>query len=182
MKKILMLGGCLLVLTGCSLGTGMLNTPKKQVESFFSKYQTLDQSVLDDLDKVVAEEELFNTEQRDAYRSLMKKHYQGITYDIKDERVDGDEATVTVEIEVTDYSKTMAEAELYKEQNPNEFQDENGVYNASKFMDYQLEQLKDVKDKVKYTLDLTLKKEGDEWKLNPLSETDEQKLHGTYTY
>ena len=54
MKKILMLGGCLLVLTGCSLGTGMLNTPKKQVESFFSKYQTLDQSVLDDLDKVVA--------------------------------------------------------------------------------------------------------------------------------
>ncbi len=182
MKKIFVLCSLLLVLTGCDLGTGMLNTPQKQVESFFSKYQTLDQDVLNDLDKVVAEEELFNSEQRDAYRTLMKKHYQDLTYDIKDERIDGDKATVTVEIEVTDYSKAIAAADLYKEQNKAEFQDENGDYDASKFMDYRLEKLKEVKDHITYTLDLTLTKDGKEWKLDPISTVDEQKIHGTYLY
>ncbi len=50
----------LLALVGCSIND-LSNTPTKQTELFFNKYQTLDQSVLDDLNHVVAAETQFNT-------------------------------------------------------------------------------------------------------------------------
>ena len=49
-------------------------------------------------------------------------------------------------------------------------------------MDYRLEQLMNVSDKVKYTIDFTLTKRDNEWKLNELSETDREKINGTYLY
>ena len=88
MKKLLILLSILLTVVGCNMGN-MNNTPTKQVEMFLARYQTLDQKVLDDLDDVVKEEVAFNTEQREKYRELMKKHYQGITYDVKEESMDG---------------------------------------------------------------------------------------------
>lgn len=182
MKKLLIICSCLLLLTGCNLGKGMLNTPTKQVEMFLSKYQTLDDDVIKDLNKIVAEEELFNTEQRESYKKIMKKHYQDLVYHIKEEKIDGDKATVTTEIEVTDYSKILSEAELYKTQNKNEFLDDKGEFDNSKFTDYRLKKLKDAKEKVTYTIDFVLTKEDKEWKLNPLSTSDEQKIHGVYNY
>ena len=62
MKKGLLIGlSILFLVTGCSYEETMLNTPTKKVEMFFSNYQTLNQDVMDDLDKVVDEEERFNT-------------------------------------------------------------------------------------------------------------------------
>ena len=37
-----------------------------------------------------------------------------------------------------------------------------------------------VKDKIKYTLNLTLTKKDKKWVLNDISESDRQKLHGLY--
>lgn len=182
MKKLIILCSCLFILTGCNLGREMLNTPTKQVELFLSKYQTLDEEVLKDLNKIVAEEELFNTEQRENYKKIIKKHYQDLTYKIKEEKIDGDNATVTTEIKVIDYSKILSEAALYKEQNKNEFSDENGNFVISKYTDYRLEKLKDAKEVVTYTIDFTLTKKEKEWQLDPLSKEEEQKIHGTYVY
>ena len=39
-----------------------------------------------------------------------------------------------------------------------------------------------VKEKVKYTLQLTLTKVDDEWKMDDLTETEKQKIHGIYDY
>ena len=182
MKKLIILCSCLLILTGCNLGREMLNTPTKQVELFLSKYQTLEEDVLKDLNKIVAEEELFNTNQREEYKKIIKKHYQNLTYKIKEEKIDGDAATVTTEIEVTDYSKILSAAELYKTQNTNEFLNENGDFDTSKYTDYRLEKLKEAKETVTYTIDFTLTKKNKEWKLDPLSKEEEQKIHGTYVY
>ena len=182
MKKIFVLCSLLLVLTGCDLGTGMLNTPQKQVESFFSKYQTLDQDVLNDLDKVVAEEELFNSEQREAYRTLMKKHYQSIQYDVKDESINGDEADVRVEIEVTDYSKILEETENELKEHRDEFLNEIGEYSETKYMDHRLEKLKEADETVKYDMTFHLTKKDNEWEMDPLTEEQEQKIHGMYDY
>ena len=99
----------------------MSNTPTKQTELFFNKYQTLDQSVLDDLNHVVAAETQFNTEQRERYKELMKKHYQNLTYKIKDEEVNGNTAVVIVEIEVTDYANVLRDSESYLSENPQNF-------------------------------------------------------------
>lgn len=178
MKKILLFIFSLFLLTGCD---DLTNTPQKQVEMFLSKYQTLDKEVLNDLDNVVALEENFNTEQREKYKALMKKHYQCLTYDIKDYKIDGDKATVTVEIEVTDYSKTIAKTNLYLTTNRDEFL-ENDEYSPIKFNDYRLKELEKVKDKVKYTLDLTLTKKDDKWELDPITSDVEDKIHGIYSY
>lgn len=180
MKKILFFLMSLVLLTGC--GGKMMNTPTKKVEMFLSKYQTLDEEVIKQLDKIVAEEENFSTEHRASYKELMKKHYQNLKYDIKNEKIDGDVATVTAEIEVTDYSKAMKEADKYLSENPDKFKNDKNEYDKSLFITYRLDQLKKVKDKIKYTLELTLSKVDKEWKLDNISDIDEAKIHGVYEH
>ena len=182
MKKLVLMIIVVLGLTGCSLGKDMLNTPTHKVEEFFTKYQNLDEDVLDDLDDLVKEEENFNNEQREKYKEIFKKHYENLKFDIKDEKIDGDTATVEVEIEVSDYSRTLAKAEAYMNDNPNEFLDADGEYDNSKFIDYQLEQLENVNDSIIYTLSLNLTKSNDEWKLEPLTSIQQQKINGIYVY
>ena len=174
----------LVFITGCSCNNTKItkDTPSKTVEKFFSNYQTLDSDVLKQLDEVVNKETDFTDEQRNEYKELMKKHYKNLTYDIKDEVVDGNQATVTVEIEVTDYSKIMVDADNYLSENPNNFNNENGTYDISLFTKYRLDKLKEANDKVKYTLDLTLTKVNDEWVLDTISDIDESKIHGMYIY
>jgi len=181
MKKIISIFTLLFLLTGCDMGMNLDNTPIKKVEAFLNKYQTLNKEVLDSLDSVIAEEELFNSEQRDKYRDIIKTNYQKMNYKIKEEEIDGDEAEVTVEIEIIDYSKIMSDADIYKNENPEEFM-ENGEYSESKYVDYRLDKLKDAKEKVKYTLDLTLTKVDEEWVLDDLSKENEAKLNGVYNY
>lgn len=180
MKKILLGIISILLLSGCS--EKIMNTPTKKVETFFQNYQTLSEDVLKQLNDVVNEETKFNGDQRLAYKELMKKHYQNLTYEIKDEVVNGNKAIVTVEIEVTDYSKALKEADEYLKNNSTEFYDDKGVYNEFLFTTYRIKQLEKVTDKVKFTLNLTLTKDNEEWKLDNISKVDEQKINGVYFY
>ena len=181
MKKILSLFIDCILLTGCETGE-LLNTPTKKVEMFLGNYQTLNSNVVEQLDDVIENETIFNDTQKETYRDIMKKHYKNLTYEIKDEKIYGDMATVTVEIEVTDYTKVMTEAEKYKTDNPNEFNNDEGIYDESLFTNYRLENLKNAKDRVKYTIDFTLTKNDDEWELDSLTEEQESKIHGLYSY
>lgn len=180
MKKLAMMLFVPFLLVGC--GQKIMNTPTKQVEMFFANYQSLDDSVVEQLNKVANEEELFNSTQRKEYVELMKKHYQDLKYEIKDEIIDGDTATVTVEIEVTDYSKTLEDAEKYLNENKSEFNNDKNEYDESLFTTYRLEQIKKSTDKVKYTLNIYLTKVDNEWKIDDLSETDRMKINGMYEY
>lgn len=215
MKKILVAILGVLLFTGC---TDMMNTPTKRVEEFLGKYQTMDSEVLKQLDEVIEKEETMTKDQRKEYRDLIKKQYQNLSYKIKDETVNGDEATVEVEIEVFDYQKAISDAEKYLDEHKDEFKKEtktaqsrttednddrtktqNGnkeetekdttrkdttldTIDHEKFMDYKIKQLKDVKDKVKHTLTLTLTKKDKKWVLDDVSETDRLKIHGLYNY
>ena len=179
MKKILfiVLGFIMIFTTGCD---NIANTPTKKVEELMGKYQSADSDVLDDLNDVIASEVSLTQDQQDRYRELLKKQYKSLTYEIKDERIDGDNATVETEIEVIDFAKTKQEAQEYLTNNASEFTDENGNHSVQKYTDYMLDKLENTKDKVKYTLQLTLTKEDDEWKLDNLTETERQKIHGIY--
>ena len=181
MKKLLSVLGLALVLTGCSIGN-MNNTPTKKVETYLNNYQTLDSNVLGELDTLVAQEETFDEDQRTTYRDIMKKHYQDLTYTIKEETVNGDKATVETEIEVNDYTKALKQAETYRTTNQNEFLDDEGMFDESMFNDYKLEALKDNKERVKYTIYFSLTKSGDEWTLDDLTETEQEKILGIYEY
>ena len=112
----------------------------------------------------------------------MKKHYKNLTYDIKDEVVNGDTAVVTVEIEVYDYSKKKASVDEYVKNHPDEFLDDDNKFSDEKFISYRLSEFENVKDKVKYTLELNLTKIDDKWELNDISSIDEDKILGIYEY
>lgn len=182
MKKIIIpfLMSLTILLGGC--GETLNNTPTKQVEMFFMNYQTLNKDVIEDLNDVIETDNSMNETQKEKYKDIMKNHYKNLVYDIKDERVDGDTAIVTVEIEVYDYSKTFANANSYLEEHTEEFLDENNEYSQEKFVDYRLSLLEKVKDKVKYTLDLNLTKIDDKWQLDKISSLDEDKILGIYEY
>ena len=104
----------LVVLTGCSFG----NSPKSKVEALLMKYQTNSTDLkteLDDfLDSINAADDY-----KDEYRKVYERQYKDLKYKIKDEKIDGDKATVTAEIEVYDYYKTEADATSYIASNPN---------------------------------------------------------------
>lgn len=173
MKKFLAIIGLALILTGCSLGN-MDNTPTKKVEEYLNNYQTLDSNVLSKLDSLVDQEEMFDEDQKTTYRDILKKHYQDLTYKIKEETINGDKATVEVEIEVNDYSKALKEAEDYKEKNKDI---DDKTYN-----DHRLDLLKSSKDRVKYTIYFSLTRNNKEWTLDDLTETEQDKILGIYEY
>ena len=168
----------LLFICGCE---SMMNTPTKRVEEFLSKYQRQDEEVLTQLDDVVLQGNYnFNEDQTLTYKEVMKRQYQDLTYTIKEEMIDGDNATVTVEIEVYDYNSVLDSAEEYYTKNPQEFKTDTGELDESKYTDYKIKQMKETKDKIKYTLNLTLTRSDKKWILNDITEADRQKIHGIY--
>ena len=171
MKKIFYIVLSVFILTGCG---NMNNTPTKKVEALLSKYQSNDSEVMNDLDNVLLTDSNFTDDERNDYKEFMKKHYQDMTYKIKDESIDGDSATVEVEVTVRNYSNAVNEANDYRLNNSSEF-DENNT-----FASYRLGKLKDVTDTETYTIVFTLTKTNDEWQVNPLSTDDEDKLNGLY--
>lgn len=178
MKKLLYVVALLFLVVGCD---GVMNSPTKRVEEFLNDYQTMDSEVLTQLDEVINNEAMLNDEQKKDYKALMEKQYQNLAYTIKDETVDGNNATVEVEIEVYDYTSAMNKADDYLISNQADFLDDMGNVDNVKFMSYKIAQMKNVKEKTKYTLNLTLTKEDKEWVLNDITEVERQKIHGIYS-
>ena len=119
-------------------------------------------------------------EQINTYKNILKRQYEDLKYKITDEVISDDKAIVTAEIEVYDLRKVIDESEKYLETHESEFYDENETIDTSKFWDYKLKGMKEVTDRVKYTIDFTLTKIDNEWQLDNLLETDRQKIHGLY--
>lgn len=179
MKKFLLIIMTLFLLVGCET---VMNNPTKRVETFLNKYQTMDSEVLKQLDETLSNDVNLTESQKKDYKDLMKKQYQNLTYTIKDEEVNGDKATVKVEIEVYDFNKAMTKADDYLSKNQDEFTDENNNIDNEKFMDYKIKEMKNANDKVKYTIDFTLTKNNNKWQLDDIDEITRQKIHGIYNY
>ena len=86
MKKIFSVLLLSLMLTGCGK-TQLLNTPTKKTEMFLSKYQSLDADVLEQLNDITEDKTSFTEKQKEDYIELMKKHYQALKYEIKDDEL-----------------------------------------------------------------------------------------------
>ena len=92
MKKLLLLLGTVLLITGCN---DMMNTPTKRVEEYLGSYQILDSAVLTELDDVVDNSD-YSEKYKEEYKELMIKQYQNLSYKIKNEQTNGDSANVIV--------------------------------------------------------------------------------------
>lgn len=171
MKKKLIFGmllvSLLFIFTGC---TDLMNTPTKRVEELFSKYQTLDKDITKEIDTLVKSENLTD-EEANRYRNIIEKQYKMLVYNVKDEKIDGDNATVTVQIEVLDYKSAIQKVDL-------NYQDDN--YDKIKYTQDKLEALEQTKDKVTYTIEVPLVKKDKKWQVSNLSNDDLKKIQGMY--
>ncbi len=165
MKKLfLILFLVTLVLTGCQLG----NTPTSRVEDYLTKHQMLDKSISTNY-LLLADDENIDRDLREEYQKLIQKQYQNLSYEIKDEKVDGNSATVEVEIKVVNYQKVLSKYEMGN--------------NTSE--DVHREIIRDLskeKEKVKYTIYFQLTKDQDgEWIVDPIDSSENKKLLGIYS-
>ena len=189
--KIIFIGLLLLLVAGCS---NSMSTPTNKVEEFLGKYQSMDEDVLVQLDQVIDKDDTMNDDQKDKYKALMEKQYQNLSYKIENEDIEGDRATVDVEIEVLDYVTTIYKAQEYynedkykekKEDNDNALDDAiddigEAVEESAAYINYKLEELETANDTVTYTMTFYLTKEDGEWVLQDISDLDRKKLHGLY--
>jgi len=179
MKKIKVFFVTILMLiltTACSLGS----TPTSAVERLFASYNNNDEEILVELDDYINTSSLTD-EQNKKYKEVYLKQFRDLKYEIKEEVIDGDTATVTTQITVYDYFKTETDANNYLTTNSDEFMTD-GEYDEGKFTDYKLKQLDKVTDTVDYTIDFTLTKTNNEWVVNELTNEQLEKIHGVYEY
>ena len=170
----------IIILVGCTT-LDISNTPTKKVEELLNKYQILDEEVLNQLDDVIDSKTNLNNENKEEYRKIIKKQYKDMQYTIKETTIDGDNATVTAQIIVKDFTKIINDAENYKRQNMNEFY-ENNIYNDNLYKKYLIDKLKDAKDRVTYTVEFKVHKQNRKWMLDPITEEIEDKILGIYKY
>ena len=164
-KKLTLLVLPFIFLVACSMSI----TPTSKVDELFSKYQKLDDDINAGITTILDEQNL-STSQKERYRKILEKQYKNISYQIKQEEIDGNTATVTTEIEVTDLKKGV-----------NDLVFDSNTYTKETFDEERLKRLEQAKDKVKYTLEITLTKDNnDNWKLNALTNEQIKKIQGMY--
>ena len=176
-KTFLLLIVFIISLTGCK---NVSNTPSAKVENFMEKYQSMDSSVLNQLDSVISNRNDLTDEQKSNYKTLMEKQYQNLSYTIKDEYIDGDNANVTIEVETYDYRNALNKSEQYFNNNEKEFRKEYEKIDLKKYWDYKIEEMTKVSDRVKNTIIFNLNKEKKKWILNDISDTDREKIYGLF--
>lgn len=177
-KRVVFVIAILFLLVGC---TNQFDTPTKEVEMFLNKYQTNDKEVVDQFDTSLLDEDNLTDEQKDKYKEIMFGQYKDLTYEVKEEKIDGNKATVEVEIEVYDYTTSLNNSYMYLEENQDQFYIDD-VLDVVSFVNYKLEQLLNYKDRVTYTIIFNLEREDtdSEWVLQELSDSDLKKIHGIY--
>ena len=164
-KKIIILGITILLLIGCS----MSNTPTSKVEDLLSKYQRLDTDISNGINNVLEEQNLTD-KHKDRYKKLLEDQYKNMSYEVKEETIDGNNATVIVEIEVLDYKSSI-----------NDLSFDSTIYTKESFDEEKLTRLENTKNKVTYTLELSLTKDSEgTWKLNALTNEQIKKIQGMY--
>lgn len=168
MKKIVSIFIFLLLLVGCSLA----NSPTSKVEELLTKYQSLDKDVRDGIEEVINSENLTSS-QKERYYKLLEDQYRNLSYEIKDERIDGDNAVVSTEIKVINYKKAINDTY-------NNYKD-NDSYTLEEYNDSKLSNLEKEKEKVTYTIDFEVKKDKDgNWDISSLSNEIIKKIQGMY--
>lgn len=174
MKKILLFIS-LLFIVGC----GYEKSPTNEVKNYLNSYRDLDGQVLVQIEEE-ADREDFTDKQKDTYKDILKKQYQDLSYKILKEEKDDEVTHVTVKIKVYDLYSAENNASNYLSDHMNEFYDEQGKYDSSKYLDYKLNLMKNVTNKIEYTIIFNVTKEDNDYVVIQPSEEDLEKIHGVY--
>jgi len=174
MKKILLVLSILL-LSGC-----YKSTPTKEVEKYFNKYQNNNEEIINKIDDII-DFTNYSEEKKSEFINIIKNNYSNLVFNVKNEEINANKSIVTVEIEVYDFYKVLNETLNYRNNYMDEFMID-GYYNENLFINYRLKKLKDVNERIKYTLELSLTKIDGKWYLDELSREYKEKINGIYNY
>ena len=120
-------------------------------------------------------------EGKETYKEVLKRQYRDLIYTIENEDYDGDTAKVTVKITVYDLYKAQKDASEYLSNHPDEFLTD-GEYDNDLYMDYKLEQMRDMNDTVSYNIVFNVTKTDGKWYVEQPSDEVLEKIHGVYNY
>lgn len=170
----------LLSLSGCK---EMMNTPIKKTEEFLSKYQSLDKKVVTELENVTNNTtfDSMNEENKKIYVKVMKRQYENLVYDIKEEKIDGKVAEVSVAITVFDYAKSLNESNNYISSHESEFMTNNSL-DIDKINKYKLDKMLQAKEKINYFLNLHLTNIEGNWSFDGITDIERKKIQGLYEF
>ncbi|MDD6272764.1 MAG: hypothetical protein PUA90_04530 [bacterium] len=177
MKKILSISLIVLSLFGCSL----MDTPSSKVESYLNNYVSLEDEVLSDLDATIENEKL-SENNKSIYKQVLKRQYQDLKYEIKDETIDGKNASVVVKITVYDLYKSNVNSEYYLNEHQDEFYTIDNTFDSDLYDKYKLDEMLKIKDTIDYEITFDLVKEDNTWVIKEPSREVLEKLHGLYNY
>ena len=178
MKKTVLFLITLCMVVGCACTK---DKASDAVKEYLNKYNNQHEKVLAELDNVIKDEE-FDEDTSEKYKNVMTKQYKDLSYKIVEENYNGEEATVKTKITVYDLYSAQKEAEEYKNNHKNEFMDVDGNYEAKKFLNYKLDQMKKTTKTVEYTIDFKVLKKDGKWVLDTVSTEMLEKIHGIYNY
>lgn len=177
MKKILVLViSCLILLSGCN----MSNTPSGRVESYLNNYISMSDSVIADIETKVNVEPLSNNNKL-IYKDVLKRQYKNIKYEIEDEKIDGDLASVRVKMTVFDLHRAEKESLEFANANQNDFLKDD-VFDDEKYNAYKLNKMLSTNDVVNYDIEFYLNKKDGEWIVQEPDRIVLEKIHGIYNY
>lgn len=163
MKKILLIICSFTILVGCSLG----NTPTSRVEDMLTRYQMVDDDIDTSYTNLTTDTNL-GQNIRNGYEDAIKMQYKKLSYEVKDEVIDGDNAIVTIEVEVMNYKNAI-----------NKYNKTD--YEINKYHELILDEIKKTKEMITYTLDISLTKDkNDTWNIDNLNMENKNKLLGIY--
>lgn len=164
MKKLLIFIIVIMLFSGCDIA----NTPTSKVEDYLGRYQRLDNNVSLSYTQLLGSNDV-NKDDRDRYQKLVEKQFRNLSYEVKEEVIDGNVAYVTVQVKVCNYSDVLDKYDVIDYDDIDEYHDEV------------IKGLEKQKEKIVYTItfELELNKK-DEWKVSELSLEDKDKLLGIY--
>ena len=176
MKKIIVFV-LILVLFSCNFS----NTPRDRVEEYLSSYNSLSDAVVLDIDTKVAGEDL-SKENKEIYKKVLLRQFENMKYEIKDESISGDKATVLVKITVFDLYRADKESNMYMNENQSEFYNVNNLFDDDLYNEYRLKKMLEASDKIEYEVKFYLNKKDDKWTLIEPNRDVLEKMHGLYNY
>ncbi len=176
MKRILVLiVSVVLLLSGCGM-----SSPSKKVEAYLDNYINMSDSVNASLETKANLEPISN-DNKLIYKDVLTRQYKNLKYEIKDEVVNGDRATVRVKIDVFDLYKVEKDSLNYANENRDAFL-LNGEYNDDMYNQYRLNQMLNTNDTVSYEIEFYLDKRDDNWVVQEPDRITLEKIHGLYNY
>lgn len=179
MKNTLKFSFAVLLLVSLTACLGTMG-PSEKTEEFLNRYIKNDKAIMEELDTYLLKQDLTSV-QRERYKNIIKDEYSNIEYEILSENVSDALATVEVNISVKDLFGASNKAEEDLVSDPTKFYTE-GIYDASKFIDYKLDIMENYKDKKNYTIFIKLNKNEDLWQINEIDDETLEKIHGIYDY